>query len=82
MQEVNNKIPLLMKVRMTLLCMLVNAGVLYFYEAFKNFTLDKSDQVLGIILFGIAFAYTMNYDFSLPKTKKTKINKDINKPSK
>lgn len=54
-------IPLSKKIRVTFLCMLVNAGVLYFYDAFKHFTAEKSDQILGIILFGIAFAYTMNY---------------------
>lgn len=67
MRQDTNKVPFLTKIRLTILCMLANAGVIHFYDTLRNFTPEKSNQVLGIILFGIAFAYSMNYDFGFFK---------------
>lgn len=44
--------------------MSVSAGVVYFFDAFRNFTCGKSGELIWIILFGIAFAYGINYDLS------------------
>lgn len=44
--------------------MSVSAGVIYFFEAFRNLTSEKASQLLWVTLFGIAFAYGINYDLN------------------
>lgn len=58
-------IPFLKKLSVTLLCILVSAGVIYFYELLLNPTSEKLSNAFWAILFGISFAYVMNYKLSI-----------------
>ena len=58
-------IPFLKKLSVTLLCIVGSAGVIYFYELLLNPTSEKLSNAFWTILFGISFAYTMNYKLSI-----------------
>jgi hypothetical protein len=70
--ENKHSIPFLKKLSVTLLCILGSAGVIYFFDSFKNFNANKADQFFWIILFGISLAYILGYklEIGLRKTKK------------
>jgi hypothetical protein len=63
--EEKKTIPTLKKISVTLLCILGAMGVIYFYDLFKNFTDHKAGNVLWAILFGISFAYVINYELEI-----------------
>lgn len=58
-------VPLLKKVSVTLLCILGSAGIIYFFEAFKNLNSGKSSEILWLVIFGISFAYLLNYKLEI-----------------
>lgn len=59
------KIPFSQKISASLICILGSAGVIYFFDTFAHFTEKKGDQVLWIVLFGLSFAYVLNYKLEI-----------------
>jgi hypothetical protein len=53
------------KISMTLICILGSAGVIFFFEALKNFNAHKIDEILWATFFGIAFAYFLDYKLEI-----------------
>ena len=67
----------LKKISVTLLCILGSAGVIYFYELFLSPTSEKLSNAFWAILFGISFAYILNYKLSISgRRTDDKENKD------
>lgn len=61
-------IPVSKKISVTLICILGSMGVIHIYDLIKNFTYHKADDVLWAILFGISFAYVINYKLEIKPT--------------
>lgn len=56
---------LLKKISVTLLVILGSAGIKFFFDAFRSFSPNKADQILWILLFGISFAYIIDYKLEI-----------------
>lgn len=73
--EEKKTIPMLKKISVTLLCILGAMGVIHFYDLFKNFTDHQAGGVLWAILFGISFAYVINYELEIKPSSFFRKNK-------
>lgn len=70
------KITISKKISVSLLYILMGAGVIFFYDALKNFTPDKANWILWDVLYGIGMAYILNYKFEIT-TKHSRKKNDI-----